>query len=904
MVTLSNQSSKFLLFSTRWIVSFAGRCARLQRLSALFAAVLVYFRFTFSVAASFCAALFLAVPCRAVGEPMPLPDSAGSVDRASVYWRYHAGLDALKSGLPSLADGLFRGVIENELSPPDLVRDAQLKLVGALIEQRRLEDARTELQAIEPPYVAEYYLRRAVFFFYGGDLIGLEQDLEAIDPDALSSDLLPWYFLLNGVLNKRRGDEVAAQLSFGEAQRTSRGPVQQAQFEAIRISGEILAGQIDERSVQVLAQRVRQHAGSRVGIGFARQYAVTLHQLGRSEEAIAVLREQVNYLTTDETGEESQLQLLTGMIAGPDSSTGRLALIDVIGRAANQQIARVALYHLLTALEDNSGGEAIADFKNVLDRLLAQEDHPIRDELLLIRARLALRVGEVDQAATDAEMVVENFPNSAFREDALYLLAYLGWTSDPPRYRSAADYLGQLRSELPPGRHLATVTRLMADCFFLKGDFQTAATLYAEAFNSGLTSSAAAEVAYQQVLAQLEIDDFETAETLLDNETLFSGMPGLRWRAEWNLALKRIAKRQLAVARDRLAKLFERTANGGGAPALRLRFLWLRASLAYREADYASTEALARLALREAREHSGLDGVAASSLLLQGQSLLRLGRTEDAEIVFETLRNAYPGSEPSILSFFEEARFLASQFKLAEAQRRLSQLAERHPDDPNAPVALFEAALLAEKQGQARNLDEALALLDQFIERFPEHSLLFRVRLLQGDIARSLGEFGAAQNIYEEIMRNFDDDRFPVWLADLYAGNCLVAQSSRNPALLDLAAARFERLFVRSSLPVSVRAEAGFNFGNIYRTQGNTSRALEIFWMVLRRLLEAESVELDGQSRYWLARASLELGRLLEDAGKGREALTVYAIIGEYGLPGERIALGRSEAIRSPTRAN
>ena len=67
-----------------------------------------------------------------------------------------------------------------------------------------------------------------------------------------------------------------------------------------------------------------------MGFQFVQQYAVVLDRLGRTDEAIDVLRRNAELIPADEAETRDQILLLLGMIAGADSVVGRDAYRELL----------------------------------------------------------------------------------------------------------------------------------------------------------------------------------------------------------------------------------------------------------------------------------------------------------------------------------------------------------------------------------------------------------------------------------------------------------------------------------------------------------------------------------------------------------------------------------------------
>ncbi|MEO0794502.1 MAG: tetratricopeptide repeat protein [Verrucomicrobiota bacterium] len=818
-------------------------------------------------------------------------------------WKTLAGDDALQAGLPGLAEGLYLGVLEEN---PDLNEDARawinIKLVSALIAQRKFDEAEAALPPQSGSMAYAVALRRAILAYSRSDLLALEQSLAQIRPEFLSQADLPWYYLLRGMEARMNDDLENSAIALEKALNQAVSPAQAAQIEAVVLKGDVIAGKDDLAVLPVLKSKVAQTRGTRAGFDFARQLAVVLERLGRKDEAIDLLRSQMTMLTEQETAEAGQMLLLIGLISGRDSGRGQLAFQEILGGKGEADTQRLALY--LLAAGSMKEDESRAKFLQTLDELIAQADHPLRDELLLLRSRIKLEEGDLAAADADVAELVDNYPASPLAEDAWWLRAYMAWTES--RYRSAADHLGKIRDNLPAGQQRARIGELIGDCYFLKGDYANAADVYYAVLTEKSAYWMAEMVFFQTVLSSTLAKRWDAARELLDQPNSYAGE--VLWRAEWTYLDGLRNAGEIDIARERLSKLFQTGRSLPQENAMRWRLLWLDARLAYDAGDALAAANKARqLAIEvesslnvELSEVPNLAPEVASHLrLLEGQALIRSDQPEEGLAVLQDLRTTYPGSDPAILSILEEARYFAGQYSLAEAQRRLRELADRYRESPHAPAALYEAAIQADRQGLESTRRESLSILRDLIERYPEHPLVFRARLLQGNIARQLGEFGDARVVYETLLRDFADHP-EIYLAELYRANSLLARSGDDPALLDEAADGLERLLDLASVPVDVRVEAGYSLSRIQSQQGRLQRASETLWLVIARFLRDPNSarQLGANGSYWMSRCLFELGDILEQDGKVEDARKVYAQIIQNGLPGKNLAAARLEKLR------
>ncbi len=804
-----------------------------------------------------------------------------------------AGDEALRAGLASLAERFYRRALEGDSLGDSGRQEVQLRLATALITQGRAREAKEVLSSL--PNAALPAVRLRVGF-----VAQLEQDGAALDNalNGLKADMLPptdrpWLAMLEGLRDERRGQTEAAQRLYEEAKRTAASPAERAQFDATILRAKLLHGRATEAMAQNLKERMESYRGQRVGFNFAREYAVALVQLGKRDEALAVVDQQLRSLSPAERDEIDQMLVFQALVEGEDTPRAQFGLKDVVQRGSNRRLQEIALQLLARSRKT---AEDPLGFQQMLDELIRRPvQHPLLEVLILHRANLALRQGQLDEAETLAQRLLEQFPASTARGDAMRLLACVAWRRDPPRLRTAADYLNRLRGEMAPGLERRKVGGLVGDLYFLNSDFSSAADAYSAL---GAESPEAAErgpLLFRQVLAEVKAGRLDSARAGLDAAAGDPAIDSLsRWRAEWNFvtALKDAGKPEAAFAR--IGELLGRDAATMPAD-LRVRLLWLDARLALELGQAAVVPERADALLAQLREvpdnvipAQEKANIAAHVQLLKGQALLARRDAETGFAVFEFLRREFAGSGPALLSYLTEARHYLGEGLTAKAQQRALELADKYPQSVFAAEALYEAALIAERGGLESNLREAIGILERLGREHPTSPFLFYARLKQGDLLRKLTDFGSAALVYENALA-----RWPTHperaRAELMRADALLALSVREPTRLDEAIAALERLFDMPGAAADLRAEAGYKWGfALSRRSGNAETAREALWLVASRFMTETG--LGPQGRYWVSRALFDLGGLYEKDGRQREARDVYLLVLKSNLPGRALA--------------
>jgi TolA-binding protein len=540
----------------------------------------------------------------------------------------------------------------------------------------------------------------------------------------------------------------------------------------------------------------------------------------------------------------------------------------------------------------------------------SQPNHPLLDRIYLLQAQVALNQGNLTYAQDSAQKMLDQFPGSPEHQDAWRLLANIAWHSDPPRYRDAANKLHLLMMELPDGAERTHLAGLLADSYYLSGDYPEAAESYTALLGAPNPSGIRGALLLRAVQSDILAGELDAALRL--EETTANGdiAPLDRWPAEWNLLS---ALRESGREADAFKHLDQLLAADKSAPALpvemRLRMRWMAARLAVDVADPSATDrAKALQAEVEAVPAEGAPGVdkalrdrlEAEALLLLGQATYLDGATPN---YFVELRKDFKDSDEAIYSMYFEALELAGVGKTADAEALMNQLVEGYPQSVYAPLALYESALYAEARGETNHYEDALAKLSSFAKNYPDHPLLFQVRLRQGDLERKNNNFLAALTIYNLLLHDQPDNP-DVPRAALDKADCLV-ELSEDPTYRDEAESLLEHLLSLESLPVDARVEAGFKLGYMLARNQNPDDAAQAYYRVISQFLNNASLanELGPQGRYWMARCLFELANLYEQKNQFETARQLYQQVLDHDLPGQALAAARMQPRPAPNPA-
>jgi len=813
--------------------------------------------------------------------------------------REQAAERALQLGFSPAAAALLQELLAAPDTPATEKGRLQLDLVAAWLDQGRLDDAAEALAGCPEPHGPAFHLRAGLIAAYRRKLDAARAEAAQVRAEDLPAAERGWARFLEGMIAEAGGDLGRAQTAYEQALAAAVSEAQRARFSLEREKVKLLFGQPTEQQAAALARNVERYQGQRIGTSFVRQYATVLDALGRKPEAVALLQRQLQLVPGEERQELDDLRLLLGLIAGADSGVGRNALFGLLDGAVSREPQRMALQLLGRA---SAAGTARSEFRAKLDQLIAAPaPHPILEDLRVYRAEVELAEKNYGPAEEDAKTLLERFPGSQLKAQALGVLAGVAW--ELRRYRTAADYAAQLRTELPPGDARARLGVLVAEAYFRAGDFKSAADAYASAQADPPAGVAAGTLLFQRVLAEINAGRLDAAGALLDQAAAAPGIDAVsRWQAEWNLARALQVNDQTAPALARVTRLVGEPGAAALSADLAVRMAWLQARLAFESNALADAirlvdALLARLAgpAAVALPANLKTDVASTSVLLKAQALLVSAKTRPAAAaeglaLLAQLRQEYPKTDAAVYSFVAEADYYAARYEIGEAQRLFTKLADDYRDNAYAPFALYEAALNAERRGQDAYYEDANRLIERLVTEYPQSELVFYARLKQGDLLRKLNLFGPAQRVYELLVNNYAQHQ-DVLLAQLALADCHLAQAATDSSHWESALTIYERLQDLPTAPADLRVEAGYKHGYALSRRGNPDRAQATWMLAVNTFLLDPAVAGElGKGRYWMSRILLGLGDLYERDAKLDQARRAYELLLQQNLPGQALA--------------
>lgn len=821
-------------------------------------------------------------------------------------WKAEAARVALESGLSAIAVDLLGALIGEGGSTVNDNPELALDYVAALIAQGSYEAAAAVLSDL--PQGGEKARQRLyeACVLYGNsespDFKMIGDKLTGLKPTSLRDADLPWYYLLQGIVEDAGGDANEAKAFFEMAESSATSPMQSALFSSLVLRQKMLTSSTGEGLLVDVREKFEALAGSSAAYPFLREYVILLHRAGRDADAITALQSEL-----DDAGagysldERASLLLLKGLILGLDSNAGWVALKELVRSGIDSDATVIAL-QLLGSVPGRE-----ADLMVLLNEIISRpEPHPLIAQLYYLRCQLALNNPETTAIAeADARYLLEQFPGFTEITSVYRLLVYAALQRNPPRYRVAADYLLGLRGQASEPEQVAYLNRLIGDCYFLNRDYANAVDFY-EAANSAVdVEKDDASVFLRLVISLIRSGQYPAAIEKVDQADFAGKISGAdRWRAEWSIALALQSVGEAQQALERLRELITREiANVPTTLDLRLR--WLEAHISFQSGEISGlTDKIDSLLTRintmpgDALGQEESSRLQSELLLLKSNTLIALVEVDSAFEIMRLVRAEYRNSSAAERSYFTEAAYHASIGDFASAQRVLEAYAEAYPRSTLVPQALYQAAWHCETRGPD-HYGEAVVLLDKLIKNFQGNELAYRSGLKQGDLLRLMNKFAEAQLIYENLINDYPSHRLR-YAAELSIADCMAALSQGDGDRMLEAIDILERLVDRPDLPAEVQIEAGYKWGSILQRNDDSDAAKIVYSLLASRyLLDAENASaLTSVGRYWLSRTIFSLGDLLEVSGDSEEAGKLYRKLVAFNLPGRSLALSRIDQLR------
>lgn len=816
----------------------------------------------------------------------------------------------LGAGMAQSANSILGELLEGESHLSPAIEDKiLLGLVKGNISKGKFTEASRYLEKIsEINKGSGYQLQTAVLAFGNGlnpNWSIIETSIGLVNLSDLDKESRFWFHLLKALIAEKEGNGDLLNEFIATSRNQTQDLTLLSTLQNISLRWSLQFGVPKNEVLEDLRNTFINAKGSAV-FAAAKQYAIALWAKSNIDEALTVLdleKQFKRFRSNISLVQREELRLLRVMISGTESTEAQLALAELIRSGSSLEVMEIALQLL------SQQSEVSSVFTDLLNEIIARDDaHALVGQMYYYRSQLALTRGELVVAKSDAEKMLENYPGLDRINDALFILAFAALENDPPQFRTAADFLIQLRNKTESSDSISELNERIGDCYYLNKDFKNASQYYNLALS--LKPEVLGQIFLKITSASILGGELDEALNYLDqislNQVSYSRE---RWQAEWNISQGLIRNFRANEALNRV-----RVLNQGVSEEvpleLALRLVWLELKLSLEldpESDVVEMITRVDQSLRRLESNlSANDYESTSSALLTGEFLLLKGifeyrndRIDAAKGAFEALRKKYASSIAAERSYLIEAAELESRGAYTEAQKVMLYLVDTFPESQLAAQCIFEAAILNERQGTG-NYVESIRLLDRLASNYPNSPLVYRARLKQGDLLRLLNDFTGAQLIFETLV-NGEPEHPLRHIAELSLAECMLALAKSDAKKLAKVASNLERLVDLPSLSLDFKLEVMYKWAFALLEADAPEQARVILAQsIAENLLDTKSAsELGSAGRYWASRTLLELGEQMKIAGDLAEARIIFQKLIAYNLPGRGLAQTRIDSLET-----
>jgi tetratricopeptide (TPR) repeat protein len=387
-----------------------------------------------------------------LNPPVPFAPPPSVASPAEAMLALDSAQRAQSLGFPSTAVSLYRSMLS---APGADSGRLTLALASALLDEGDVAGAGRVLDSFVGLRGAGWHLRAGLVAAYSQRIDQAKSDLSAAHPEELDPTERGWRLFLEGMIADAGGEPLKAASLYQQADAAAVDSLQRARFLLATEQVRLRMGTVNEAQLEADKKNAETYQYQKIGYGFAREYAIALNSLGRRQQAVDALQNELKAVPPEERSETDQFRLMLGLIAGAGAGVGRHELFELLDTGSDPDSQRIALQLLVRSSDSDPLRNELGEH---LDRLIsAPKPHPILESLLLCRAQLGLGEAHLGlnesadlyaRAEDDAHALLEKFPGSSLKEQAYAVLASSAW--EQHRYRTAANYASKAGADLPP----------------------------------------------------------------------------------------------------------------------------------------------------------------------------------------------------------------------------------------------------------------------------------------------------------------------------------------------------------------------------------------------------------------------------------------------------------------------
>lgn len=393
--------------------------------------------------------------------------------------------------------------------------------------------------------------------------------------------------------------------------------------------------------------------------------------------------------------------------------------------------------------------------------------------------------GRPDASVRTLRRLVERYPDSRWREEALYRIGYVHFQQQD--YAAARAAYQEVIERFPDDALAAQAQYGIGDAHYNAGEMNAAVTAYRRVLERYPNSSTATEAASSLFFALSALGQTDRAQSVIDSiaaanpdaaivdelrfrraETAYqsgdteqalrlfqqfvrtSSNESLLPEAYYYLGVLYADRDQPTEARTYLSQLVDRFPDSDrrGEAALRLGDLHMDA-----ERHEAALQAY-----RVAADRPGTgEALRAQARYGQSVALLRLGRPDDAETLLRGILDETRGGPLQASARLGLARIYEQQGRSADAVDLYARVVDGAQSETGAE-ALYRLGRLLRTEGSPREAIRELDRMPTLFAGYPEW--IAQALLEQARAYRQLGQTGQASQLYDQVLQEHGGTRF------------------------------------------------------------------------------------------------------------------------------------------------
>ena len=306
---------------------------------------------------------------------------------------------SLEAGMPALAQAIIEEFLSKSSPDENLREDLTAVYADALIAQGNFELAQKQISQIKEAANSPRNKIRKALIAIGLNRHDLADEfLEGIDPSEVGADDIVWYHLAKGYALFESSKLQDALKEFEAAKKSAKSQYAladaQIAINICKLSDDFKGAKLDEIEKD-LSDKVRFYMGTPAGFQFAKQYAAVLFKLGKNDEAIEVINQQLGIQLAQDIDKDELRVIAAAMTKNRQKQSEMLQ--EILNTTSSAGVAEYAL-SLLAKSPDTQP----QNFEEFLENIAKNGSPRICDRILLEIAKLRLKKGSAERAAETA----------------------------------------------------------------------------------------------------------------------------------------------------------------------------------------------------------------------------------------------------------------------------------------------------------------------------------------------------------------------------------------------------------------------------------------------------------------------------------------------------------------------